>query len=182
MIYIILGTGFEEIEAIAPGDILRRARIPVQYAGVGGKLVEGAHGIAVQADVTVEEMDLSDMDMIVLPGGSGGVASMEASQTVLHAVRYALDHGKYVAAICAAPTLLGKRGWIDGKNAVCYPGMESGMGKAIVHPEREVVTDGMLITGRAPGAAVEFGLTLAGCFHGEFTPEEVSRYMVYERR
>ena len=182
MVYIILGTGFEETEAIAPGDVLRRAQIPMQYAGIGGKIIEGAHGIRVEADLTVEDMDLETMDMIVLPGGMGGVESMEASGPVMEAVKYALDHDRYVAAICAAPTILGKRGWIDGKHAVCYPGMEEYMGKAIVHPEKEAVVDGKLITGRAPGAAIEFGLTLAGLLPGSFTPDEVAGYMVYERR
>ena len=182
MVYIILGKGFEETEAVAPGDVLRRAQIPMQYAGVGGRLIEGAHGITVQADITVEEMDLADMDMIVLPGGMGGVESMEGSRTVLQAVEYALTHDKYVAAICAAPTILGKRGWIDGRHAVCYPGMEQQMGKAIVHPEQEAVVDGKLITGRAPGAAIEFGLRMAGALPGSFTPDEVAGYMVYDRK
>ena len=182
MVYIILGTGFEETEAIAPGDILRRAQIPMQYAGVGGRIVEGAHGIRVEADITVEEMDLRQMDMIVLPGGSGGVASMEASKPAMDAVKYALEHDKYVAAICAAPTILGKRGWLDGRHATCYPGMEPGMGGAIMHPEREAVVDGKIITGRAPGAAIEFGLTLAGLLPGQFTPDEVAHYMVYDRK
>ncbi len=182
MIYIILGKGFEETEAVAPGDVLRRAQIPMQYAGIGGRLVEGAHGITLQADITVEEMNLRDMDMIVLPGGMGGVESIEASPAAMAAVEYALKHDRYVAAICAAPTILGKRGWLDGKHAVCYPGMEGQMGKAVVHPEKEAVADGKLITGRAPGAAIEFGLTLAGALPGSFTPDEVASYMVYERR
>jgi len=182
MVYIILGKGFEETEAVAPGDVLRRAQIPMQYAGIGGRLVEGAHGITVQADITVEEMDLQNMDMIVLPGGMGGVESIEASPAAMAAVEYALKHDRYVAAICAAPTILGKRGWIDGRHAVCYPGMEGQMGKAIVHPEKEAVADGKLITGRAPGAAIEFGLQLAGVLPGSFTPDEVASYMVYERR
>ncbi len=182
MVYIILGTGFEEVEAVAPCDVLRRAQIPVQYAGIGGRLVEGAHGITLQADVTVEEMDLESMDMIVLPGGMGGVQSIEGSDVTLRAVKHALDQGKYVAAICAAPTILGKRGWIDGKHVVCYPGMEQELGKAIPHPEKEAVVDGNLITGRAPGAAIEFGLTLAGLLPGSFTPDEVAGYMVYVRR
>lgn len=182
MVYIILGKGFEETEAVAPGDVLRRAQIPMQYAGIGGRLVEGAHGITVQADIAVEEMDLQNMDMIVLPGGMGGVESIEASPAAMAAVEYALKHDRYVAAICAAPTILGKRGWIDGRHAVCYPGMEGQMGKAIVHPEKEAVVDGKLITGRAPGAAIEFGLTLAGVLPGSFTPDEVASYMVYERR
>ena len=182
MVYIMLGKGFEETEAVAPGDVLRRAQIPMQYVGIGGKVVEGAHGIAIQADITLEEMDLEAMDMIVLPGGLGGVESIEASSGAMAAVKYALDHDKYVAAICAAPTILGKRGWLDGRNAVCYPGCESGMGKAIVHPDKEAVVDGKLITGRAPGAAIEFGLTLAGMLPGAYTPDEIAGYMVYDRK
>ena len=122
------------------------------------------------------------MDMIVLPGGMGGVESIEASAEAMAAVEYALKNDRYVAAICAAPTILGKRGWIDGKHAVCYPGMEAQMGKAVVHPEQEAVADGKLITGRAPGAAIEFGLRLAGVLPGSFTPDEVAGYMVYARR
>ena len=182
MVYIMLGTGFEETEAIAPGDILRRAQIPMQYVGIGGRIVEGAHGIAIQADITLEEMELENMDMIVLPGGLGGVESVEGSEGAMAAVKYALDNDRYVAAICAAPMILGKRGWLDGRNAVCYPGCEGGMGKAIVHPEKEAVVDGKIITGRAPGAAIEFGLTLAGLLPGNFTPDEIAGYMVYDRR
>lgn len=182
MVYILLGKGFEETEAIAPGDVLRRAQIPVQYVGIGGKLVEGAHGISIQADITLEEMDLAHMDMIVLPGGMGGVTSIEESEGAMAAVEYALKQDRYVAAICAAPMILGKRGYLDGRNAVCYPGCESGMGQAIVHPEQETVVDGKIITGRAPGAAIEFGLQLAGVFQGSYTPDEVAGYMVYERR
>lgn len=182
MVYIMLGKGFEETEAVAPGDVLRRAQIPMQYVGIGGRVVEGAHGISIQADITLEEMDLTALDMIVLPGGLGGVESMEASEGAMDAVRFALDNDKYVAAICAAPTILGKRGWLDGRHAVCYPGCEAGMGQAIVHPEQEAVVDGKIITGRAPGAAIEFGLTLAGMLPGEFTPDEIAGYMVYDRK
>ena len=88
-----------------------------------------------------------------------------------------------MAAICAAPTILGKRGWLDGRHAVCYPGCEEGMGKAIMHPDKEAVVDGKIITGRAPGAAIEFGLTLAGMLPGgEFDPDTVAQYMVYDRK
>lgn len=182
MVYILLGKGFEETEAIAPGDVLRRAQIPMQYVGIGGRVVEGAHGISVQADITADQMELSEMDMLVLPGGLGGVESIERSEEAVQAIIYALEHDKYVAAICAAPTILGKRGLLDGRHAVCYPGCEKEMGKAIVHPEKEAVVDGNIITGRAPGAAIEFGLTLAGMLKGEFTPDEIAGYMVYERR
>lgn len=182
MVYILLGKGFEETEAVAPGDVLRRAQIPMQYVGIGGNTIEGAHGIALQADIALEEMALDEMDMIVLPGGMGGVESVEASPEAMAAVRYALEHDKYVAAICAAPMILGRRGWLDGRHAVCYPGCEGGMGDAILHSDRETVIDGKIITGRAPGAAIEFGLTLAGLLPGSFTPDEIAGYMVYERR
>lgn len=182
MVYILLGTGFEETEAVAPGDVLRRAQLPMQYVGIGGKTVAGAHGIQIQADITLEEMELSQMDMLVLPGGLGGVESIEHSEGAMTAISYALEHGKFVAAICAAPTILGKRGLLDGRHAVCYPGCETDMGKAIMHPEKETVVDGNIITGRAPGAAIEFGLTLAGILNGAYTPDEIAGYMVYERR
>jgi 4-methyl-5(b-hydroxyethyl)-thiazole monophosphate biosynthesis len=182
MVYILLGTGFEETEAIAPGDVLRRAQIPMEYVGIGGKIVTGAHGIAIQADITLEEMDLTNLDMIVLPGGMGGVESIEGSQQALDAIQFALENDKYVAAICAAPTILGKRGWLDGRQTVCYPGCEGGMGKAIVHPEAETVQDGKIITGRAPGAAIAFGLKLAEVLPGSFTPDEIAQYMVYDRK
>ena len=100
----------------------------------------------------------------------------------MDAVEYALNHDRYVAAICAAPTILGKRGWLDGRHAVCYPGCEAQMGKAIVHPEKEAWwMENSLPAG--PGAAIEFGLTLAGILPGgEYDPDTVARYMVYERK
>ena len=163
MIYLLLGEGFEEVEAVATCDVLRRARLPVELVGIGGKLIPGAHGISVAADITVEEMNLNEMDMIVLPGGLGGVASIEGCDAAIAAVEYALSHDRYVAAICAAPTILGKRGWLDGRHAVCYPGCEDGMGKAIMHPDK--------------------GLTLAGMLPGgEFDPDTVAQYMVYDRK
>ena len=129
------------------------------------------------------KMNLKEMDMIVLPGGLGGVASMEGSEAAMAAGEYALQHDRYVAAICAAPTILGKRGWLDGRHAVCYPGCEAEMGKAVLHPDKEAVVDGKIITGRAPGAAIGFGLTLAGMLPGgEFQPDTVAQYMVYDRK
>ena len=118
MVYILLGTGFEEVEAIAPCDILRRGGVEVAFAGIGGQLVAGSHGIAVKADVTVEDIDREKLDMIVLPGGLGGVSSMEKSAAARDVIRWAWDNGKLVAAICAAPTLLSKLG-ITGASAAC---------------------------------------------------------------
>ena len=101
MVYVLLGTGFEETEAIAPIDLLRRAGIPVLTVGLNGKTVVGGHGIGVAADITPDEMDLTDLEMIVLPGGLGGVASIRASSQAMDAIRFAHENGKYTAAICA---------------------------------------------------------------------------------
>ena len=177
MIYLLLGEGFEEVEAVATCDVLRRARLPVELVGIGGKLIPGAHGISVAADITVEEMNLNEMDMIVLPGGLGGVASIEGCDAAIAAVEYALSHDRYVAAICAAPTILGKRGWLDGRHAVCYPGCEEQMPGAKYEPAK-TQQDGRLITGQAPGAAEAFGFRLLTALKGAETARQVAAGMV----
>ena len=110
MIYMLLGTGFEETEAIAPLDLLRRAGLDVATVGINGKTIYGSHGIGIEADLELHQMDLTNLEMIVLPGGLRGVASIQASAPALDAVRFAWDNGKYVAAICAAPTILASLG------------------------------------------------------------------------
>ena len=130
MVYVLLGTGFEEVEAIAPVDLMRRAGIEVQTVGITGKTVAGSHKIPVEADILPENMDLESMDMIVLPGGLGGVASARASQAALDALRWGWEHDRFVAAICAGPTVLADLGIPDGKKATCFPGCEGQMGKA----------------------------------------------------
>lgn len=179
MVYIILGTGFEEIEAVAPCDILRRGGVEVRYAGIGGRLIRGGNGITVQADCTVEEMDLDAMEMIVLPGGMGGVHSILGSEAAMKAVMYAHEHGKLVAAICAAPSILAKLHITDGKRAVVYPGMEAEMGSAVM-TEENAVRDGKVLTGRAPGAALDFGYLLLQTLKGEETAQKVRGGMVYK--
>ena len=147
------------MEAVAPCDILRRGGVEVCFAGIGGKLIEGGHGISVQADCTVEEMKLADTDMVVLPGGLGGVQSILASETSMNFIRLAYEKNCYVAAICAAPTILARLHITDGRKATCYPGMEDQMtGAAVV--KGNTCVDGNIITGKAAGAAIDFGLTL----------------------
>lgn len=180
MVYIILGNGFEEIEAISPCDILRRGGVEVQFAGIGGRLITGGNGITVQADCTVEEMNLDAMELIMLPGGLGGVRSVQGCETALNAVRYAYENGKYVTAICAAPTVLAQLGITDGKRAVCYPGMEDQMGTAVMQ-EANAVRDGNVLTGRAPGAAMDFGYLLLETLKGKEVAEKVRSGMVYRR-
>ena len=177
MVYMLLGTGFEETEAIAPLDLLRRAGVSVATVGITGKVVYGSHGIGVEADILPAEMDLSDMEMIILPGGLGGVASARASQEALDALRFAWENGKYVAAICAGPTVLADLGITDGKNTTCYPGCEDGMGNAHMVAEA-AVRDGLLITGTSAGCAIPFGLKLIEALKGAEEAKRIADQIV----
>lgn len=177
MVYVLLGTGFEETEAIAPIDLLRRADIPVITVGLNGKTVYGSHGIGIVADILPEEMELSAMDMIMLPGGLGGVASIRANQAAVDAIRYAWKNDKFVAAICAAPTILAQLGVTDGKTAVCYPGCEAEMGNANI-AIAPCVRDGNVITAASAGCAVTFGLFLIEILKGKETSQRIARQIV----
>jgi len=177
MIYMLLGTGFEETEAIAPLDLLRRAGIEVLTVGLNGKIIYGGHGIGVEADIEIGEMDLTNMEMIVLPGGLGGVASIRACKEAMEAVRFAWENGKYTAAICAGPTVLADLGITNGKNATCYPGCEGQMGSANMVAEAAVM-DGKLITGTSAGCAVPFGLALITALKGQEAADAIARQIV----
>jgi 4-methyl-5(b-hydroxyethyl)-thiazole monophosphate biosynthesis len=177
MVYVLLGTGFEEMEAIAPIDLMRRAGIEVLTVGVTGKTVYGSHNIGVEADILIGEMDLTNLDMIVLPGGLGGVASARASEEAMNALDFAWKNGKFVAAICAGPTVLADLGITEGKNATCYPGCEDGMGNANMVCEA-AVRDGMLITGTSAGCAVPFGLKLIEALKGGEEARRIAEQIV----
>lgn len=178
MVYMLLGTGFEETEAIAPLDLLRRAGVEIMTVGVNGKTVYGSHKIGIEADILLSEMDLTALDMIILPGGLGGVTSVRASREALDALKFAWDNGKFVAAICAGPTVLSDLGITSGKQATCYPGCEDGMGDAIMVPDAAAVTDGRLITGTSAGCAVSFGLELIKALKGEAEAERIAKQIV----
>lgn len=178
MVYVLLGTGFEETEAIAPVDLLRRAGVEVTTVGINGKIVKGSHGIGVEADMTLEEADFSDLEMIVLPGGLGGVASCRASKAAMDALAKAWQDGKLVAAICAGPTVLADLGITDGKICTCYPGCEGGMGNAIMAENAAAVQDGRLITGTSAGCAIAFGLKLIEALKGPEAAETIRRQIV----
>lgn len=183
MVYILLGAGFEEAEALVTADVLRRGDLPVTLAGIGGMAVTGSHNITVQADLPVEEVSLEEGDMVVLPGGMGGVAAIEGSQAAMALVREAaLDC--WLAAICAAPTLLARAGLLfEGTRCVCYPGMERELSEAGAAPEmdRSVVVEGRLVTGRGPGSAFDFGLALVKVLAGAAAAERVRAALHYER-
>lgn len=178
MVYVLLGTGFEEVEAITPVDLLRRAGVSVMTVGMNGKTVYGGHNIGIEADITLGEMDLTDLEMIVLPGGLGGVASIRSSREALNAVKFAWDNGKFVAAICAGPTVLADLGITDGREATCYPGCESGMGSAKMQEGAASIRDGKVITGTSAGCAVPFALTLIEALKGESAAKIIADQIV----
>ena len=165
MVYMFLGTGFEETEAIAPLDLLRRAGIEVKTVGLNGPVITGSHGIPVVADMEIDALDISDADMVILPGGLGGVTSIRACAPAMDAIRKVWDAGKFAAAICAGPTVLADLDITEGKNATCYPGCEAGMGGAKMVCEA-AVRDGKLITGTSAGCAIPFGLKLIEALKG----------------
>ena len=131
-----------------------------------------------EADIELGEMDLTAMDMIVLPGGLGGVASARACQPALDALRFAYENDKYVAAICAGPTVLADLGITDGKNATCYPGCEGQMGSANVLPNQAAVRDGNVITGTSAGCAIPFGLKLIAALKGDEAAAKIEKQIV----
>lgn len=178
MIYVLLGTGFEETEAITPIDLLRRSGAEVLTVGISGKTVYGGHGIGVEADITIDQMDLTDLEMIVLPGGLGGVASIKGCQMALDAVSFAYENGRFVAAICAAPTILAQLHITDGRQAVCYPGCEAEMGSAVMVTDRAWVRDGNVITAASAGCAVPFSLALIAALKGEEAASNIARQIV----
>lgn len=178
MVYMLLGTGFEETEAVAPLDLLRRAGVSVLTVGIDGKTVCGSHKIRIEADITLDEMDLTNMDMIVIPGGMGGVASLRACPAALEALKFGWENGKYVAAICAGPTVLADLGITDGHRATCYPGQEVNMGSAHMEPDEPFVVDGRLITGASAGCAIPFGLALVEALKGHAAAEKIKEQIV----
>ena len=166
MVYLFLANGFEEIEALCPLDLLRRAGVDVTTVAIGGNdTVIGSHGIAVQADLPEALYRDAKPEMIILPGGMPGTTNLDQSQAVERALRAAAANGAYLAAICAAPMVLGKRGYLNGKRATCYPGFEEHLTGAQVCPDG-VVVDGRVITAKGMGVAQEFGLALVSLLCG----------------
>ena len=174
MVYLFLANGFEEVEALCPLDLLRRAGIAVTTVGIGGDTLTGAHGISVRADIPDTMYRDSRPEMIILPGGMPGASNLDASHTVEAALRAAYRNGAHLAAICAAPMVLGKRGYLEGKRATCFPGFEDFLSGAEVLSDG-VVTDGNIITARGMGVAMEFGLALVAALKGEDTADALRR-------
>ena len=177
MIYVFLAEGFEEIEALAPLDLMRRAGLSVTTVGVGGRTVTGAHGITVQADIADTEYADAAPEMIFLPGGMPGTLNLAASPVVTDAIRTATETGAYLTAICAAPSILGDMGLLCGKEATCYPGFEERLVGATLS-EKRVVRDGKIITATGMGVAVELGLALVELFRGDQKAKELRHAVI----
>ena len=156
MFYVFLADGFEETEALTPVDMMRRAKLDVKTVGVTGSEVTGSHNITVKADISLSEVLQSDIDGVILPGGMPGTLNLEKSQDVINAVRYAYESGKIVAAICAAPSILGHLGYLENRKATCFPGFETEL-KGAEYTAAHIETDGNVITAKGAGCAIEFG-------------------------
>lgn len=179
MVCILLGKGFEESEAIVPADLLRRAGAEVVLTALEGTEVTGSHGVTVKADKTLTDIDPNAVDLLFLPGGLGGVEAIRSCPAALDLIRAVYDKGKYVTAICAAPTILGGLGLLKGRRAVCYPGMEDGLTGAVVCKGQSTVADGNVVTGEAAGSAFPFGLKLVELLKGPQAAEQVKHAVYY---
>lgn len=177
---VFFGTGFEEIEALSVVDILRRAGIETDMVSITGQeTVTSSHGVTVSMDKNLEEVDFSSLDMIVLPGGMPGTKNLEACDLLMEQVDSFFEKGKWIAAICAAPTIFGHRGILKGKKACCFPGMQNQLEGAEVSYEK-VVVDGNVITSRGMGTALEFALKLLEVLTDAQTATQMATTVVYK--
>lgn len=176
-VYVFLAPGFEEIEAITILDVLRRANVPVISVSIAGDLyVTGAHGITIAADKLYPQVDFMDADMLVLPGGMPGTTNLNVHEGLKSVLTEFVDQNKPVAALCAAPLILGQLGLLNGKKATCYPGNESLLEGAIISTNA-VVQDGNIITGNGPGAAIDFSLKIVQHILGKDTSDALAQAM-----
>ena len=180
MIAILLCDGFEEIEALTPLDMLRRAGLDARTVGVNSKIATGSHGIPVICDLAPDEVKLSEVSMVILPGGMPGALNLDASPFTDKILSAVTENGGRIAAICAAPLCLGRRGLLEGKRATCYPGFEAELKGAYTLSD-SVVTDGNITTAKGMGVALEFAKELVRLVAGDKTAEELSRSIMEEK-
>lgn len=174
MVYCFLADGFEEIEALATVDILKRAQIEVKTVGIGSNVIRGAHGISVVTDVIDSDINLdSSLEAVILPGGMPGTLNLQKNDNVNLAIDYAVSKKLLVCAICAAPLILGHKGILAGKKATCYPGFEKDLQGAEVTGEH-VVKDGNIITAKGAGVAVDFALEIVAFLKNRDLSDEIN--------
>ncbi len=175
MVYVFFADGFEEVEALTPVDYVRRAGKTVVTVGVTGKTVTGAHNIPVVCDIAADEVKLSeDVEGIILPGGMPGTLNLENSEKVQSVIDFCNENGKMIAAICAAPSILGHKNLLVNKNAVCFPGFEKDLAGAVIS-ESFAVTDGNIITAKGAGAASEFAFEIISYLCGKSKADEIKK-------
>ena len=181
-IAVFFAEGYEEIEALTVVDICRRAGVEVQMVSVSGaKVVNSSHGVGVQMDMSFEEVNFDSLDMIVLPGGMPGTKNLEAHEGLMAQVDAFDRAGRYLAAICAAPSILGHRGILQGRKAGCYPGWEQHLTGAEVSMD-DATVDGHVITGRGMGCAIPFSLAIVAQLLGQEQADKVAESIVYRSR
>lgn len=163
MIAVLIADGFEEIEALTPVDMLRRAGLDVKTVAIGSKIAIGSHKIPVVCDMTKDEVDLDTVSAVVFPGGMPGSLNLDASPFTDKIIESVTKRGGHLAAICAAPLVLGRRGLLEGKRATCYPGFESELKGAVI-TDSDVVTDGNITTGRGMTVSLPFAEELVKLF------------------
>ncbi len=175
MVYCFLADGFEELEAIAPIDMLLRSGVDVKTVGIGADTVKGSHGISVVCDLNEKDVVLSDeLEGIILPGGMPGTLNLEESETVQKAIDFAAEKNLLICAICAAPSVLGHKGILKGKKATAFPGFENDL-EGAVETDSFVVRDGQIITARGAGVALEFGLEIVAALKDKDTADNLSK-------
>ena len=180
MVYIYLANGFEETEALFPLDLMRRAEIEAKTVSITDDVyVTGSHGISVKADTTIKSAGYApeDAELIMLPGGMPGTKNLDASESVQSALDNAFKNGRYIAAICAAPSIIGKKGFLKGKKAICYPGFEECL-LGRIETEEKCVKDGNIITAAGAGVAMAFGLKIIETLCGIETAEKVKNAII----
>lgn len=180
MIYVHLAKGFEEVEALTIVDLLRRADLPVKTVSLERTLeVMGVHDVLVKADVLFSKVDYNDGKMIVLPGGQPGTSNLMEKEELMEKIKEYDEQGKYIAAICAAPMILGELGLLTGKSATIYPGMENFL-KAGLYKDIPVVVDGNIITSQGPATAMAFALELINIIKGHDAQEEIRKQLLFK--
>ena len=179
MVYAFFAEGLEEIEGLAVVDILRRAGIPTEIVSITNQReVTGSHNITIQADKCIHEINIDEAEILFLPGGIPGTPNLAACQPLMEAVKRFDEKGKYLAAVCAAPTIYGEMGLLEGKKATCYPGFEGKLQGAECVTDK-VVTDGNITTAKGMGAAVELGLELIRILQGEDAAESMKEKIIF---
>lgn len=177
MVYVLMVDGFEDIEALEPVDIMRRAGICVKTVGVMGKNATSSHDVTIETDIPVDAVNKDDMEMLVLPGGPGHT-NLDESGEVQDLITYALENDIYIAAICASPSILGKRGILDGKKYTCFPGFEKFCANGIFTGEKATL-DGKILTGKGAGAAADFGFKMVEILKGKDIADKLKKEMQY---